>query len=157
MRIEHVPNVKGLRRDWRAAQIIATAGGTAIVAMAALAIVGMLTAQPAPPVPATPPAAAPAAPSAAPSVAAAREAEDAAICDAAVAAAQALGVLPGFAQRDGGHTRPGDRQGRYICGARTDAARYAIVFDLTCTRLGTPGCIVPIEVDLDGSPVYRRK
>jgi hypothetical protein len=144
MRIEHSPNLPALRREWRLALIVGAAGGILLLSVAALIAVDFLAA--------TPPAP-PRAPSI--SVQAARIQEDIAICDAALAAVQSLGILPAFAVRDGDETRPGGAPGRYVCGAKTDAARYTVTFDLTCKRLGA-GCIVPQEVTQDGTSIYRR-
>ena len=149
MRIEHEPNLRALRRDWVGARVVGSIGLILVLAAAVLAVLGLMTRQPSPlPKPAaTPPQA----------LAAARQQEDVALCDGALAAAQTLGVLPSFAVRDGDATRPGGAQGRYICGAKTDAARYAITFDLACTHLGQGNCIVPVEVTQDGTSIYRRK
>ncbi len=147
MRIEHEPNIPGLQRDWLAARIVGIAGLLLILAITGLAIVDLLSQQPSPPPPA---AVSPQA------LAAARRQEDIALCDGALAAAQGLGVLPAFAVRDGDATRPGGVQGRYICNAKTDAAHYAIAFDLACPQLSAH-CIVPFEVTQDGTSLYRRK
>ncbi|MEJ0027038.1 MAG: hypothetical protein WDN01_13505 [Rhizomicrobium sp.] len=149
MRIEHQPNVTGLKRDWLGARIVGAAGLVLILAVLGLATLNLVSRPPpSPPSAAVPPQA----------LAAARRQEDIALCDAALAAAQGLGVVPSFAARDGDATRPGGIEGRYICGAKTDAARYAITFDLACTRLdAASACVVPSEVTLNGASIYRRK
>ncbi|MEI9991003.1 MAG: hypothetical protein WDM86_13285 [Rhizomicrobium sp.] len=150
MRIEHQPNMRALQRDWLAARIVGLAGLVLIAAVAGLATFDLVSPRPLPlprPVVASPQA-----------LAAARRQEDIALCDGALAAAQALGVVPTFAVRDGDQTRPGGAQGRYICGAKTDAAGYAITFDLACTHLGAGGnCIVPFAVTQNGTSIYRRQ
>ena len=145
MRIEHDPDVAALKRDWLGARIVGAAGVLLIVVVAGLAIAALLSR------PSSTPAPSPQA------QAAARTREDIALCNAALASVQALGVLPGFAVRDGDRTMPGGAQGRYSCNARTDAAHYRVTFELACTRLGASNCIVPLEVDQDGISVYRRK
>ncbi len=149
MRIEHQPNVTGLSRDWLGARIVGAAGLVLILAVAGLATLNLVSRQ------SVPPPSAVASPQA---LAAARRQEDVALCDAALAAAQGLGVVPSFAVRDGDMTRPGGVEGRYICGAKTDAARYAITFDLACTRLDAGRkCVVPFAVTLNGASIYLRK
>jgi len=150
MRIEHQPNLAALRRDWLGARIVGAAGlvlVAAVIALATLSLLSRPTALPTPPVPValTPQA-----------LAAARRQEDIALCNEALAAAQGLGVLPAFAVRDGDETTPGTVQGRYTCHAKTDAAHYAIAFDLACMRLGQGHCVVPAEVTQDGTSIYRR-
>ena len=147
MRIEHESNLRSLQRDWLAAWIIGTLGLLLIAAVAVLATLDLLSPRRLPqPVAVSPQA-----------VAAARRQEDIALCDGALTAAQKLGVLPAFAVREGDVTRPGGAQGRYVCGAKTDAAHYAVTFDLACTQLGRGNCIVPFDVTQDGTSIYRRK
>jgi hypothetical protein len=148
MRIEHQPNMRGLKRDWLGARAVLFAGSILIAAVIGLAALSLASRQPVP----VPQAAMPS-PQA---LAAARRQEDIALCDGALAAVQTLGVLPAYAVRDGDETKPGGAEGRYICGAKTDAAHYAITFDLTCTHLGQGNCIAPFEVTQDGAAIYRR-
>jgi hypothetical protein len=152
MRFEHDPDMRALRREWSAARIVGTLGLLFIVAVSAAGIYLRATGVAAPPATAAPPQAAPADDSAA------RRAESIAICDAAVAEAQHQGLVPGYARRDGDDAANTAVQGRYVCTAKTDAARYRITFDLQCTRLGTPGCINLFTVEQDGGGVlYTRK
>ncbi|MEJ0042851.1 MAG: hypothetical protein WDM81_11880 [Rhizomicrobium sp.] len=97
MRIEHQPNVTGLSRDWLGARIVGAAGLVLILAVAGLATLNLVSRQ------SVPPPSAVASPQA---LAAARRQEDVALCDAALAAAQGLGVVPSFAVRDGDMTSP---------------------------------------------------
>lgn len=145
MRIEHSPNLPALRREWLVARIMWAVGGLLVIAIAGLISIDLLAAGP--PRPAAVSAQA---------LAAARTQEDIAICNAALAAVQSLGILPTFAVRDGDQTKPGGKPGRYVCGAKTDAAHYTVTFDLACKRLGAAGCIVPQEVTQDGTSIYRR-
>lgn len=87
---------------------------------------------------------------------AARRAEDIAVCDTALGAAQKLGVVPNFAVRDGDRSASTGVQGRYVCNARTDAARYAVIFDIACTHLGDPRCLVLAAVTQNGTILYKR-
>jgi len=150
MRIEHEPNMRALRRDWLGARIVGAVGLLLILAVAGLATLSLMSPQPLPPAPAQTALPSPQA------LAAARRQEDVALCDGALAAVQALGVLPAFAVRDGDETKPGGQQGRYVCNAKTDAARYVITFDLTCAHMGRGTCIVPYDVAQDGTSIYRR-
>jgi hypothetical protein len=144
------PNIRALRREWLAARIMAGLG-----LLLLLAVVGVITATE---MSGTQPATAPPATAAAPDTAEARRAEDIALCDAALATAQGVGLVPGFATRDGNVAAPGDAQGRYVCRARTDAAKYTIAFDLACTHLGDAKCIVLYKIAQDGGGVlYQRR
>ncbi|HXC56746.1 MAG TPA: hypothetical protein VNU97_15720 [Rhizomicrobium sp.] len=143
-----------LRREWLAARIAAVFGGLLLIAVGVLMVMNEL-ASPAPTAATPPPAAASAPPA---DTAEARRQEDIALCDAALATVQGLGLVPNFAVRDGDEARPAGVQGRYVCGARTDAAKYAITFDLACTHLGDAACIVPFAITQDGTRVlYQRK
>jgi hypothetical protein len=149
MKIEHVPNVPALQRDWLAARVVGALGLVLVLAAVVLAAVALLSAHRAPVTTAARPAQSPA------ELAQARRAEGIALCDAALAAAQKIGVVPGFAARTSDDTAPAP-QGRYICTAKTDASAYAITFDLACPRLAA-NCILPYDVTQDGTSIYRRK
>jgi hypothetical protein len=87
----------------------------------------------------------------------ARREEGIAICTAALAAVQNLGLVPQFATLDGGDTQATGVRGRYVCAAKTDAAKYAVTFDLTCTNLGAANCIAPFSIIQDDNTViYKR-
>ena len=48
-------------------------------------------------------------------------------------------------------------RGRYVCHAKTDAAKYTVTFDLPCTDLTQAKCVQLYSIALDGSGVlYRR-
>lgn len=148
MYFEHDPNMPALRREWLGARIVGALGVVFIVAVAAFGIYVRSQGLPVAP----PPQAA------APDNPAARRAEDIAICDAALAETQREGILPAYAKRDGDAAVTTSVQGRYICRAATEAARYAIVFDLGCTRLGEPNCIGLYTVEQEGGgTIYQRK
>jgi hypothetical protein len=147
-KIEHDPNMPALRREWLAARIVAAFGVLLLALVVAGIVEDLWFAQPA-----VAPAAAPAA---APNAEARRQ-EDIALCTAALASAQALGIVPGFAVRDGDETRTTNVQGRYICNAKTDAARYTIIFDLACRNLGQSNCIVPFQIVQQGGGVIFQR
>lgn len=142
------PNMPALRREWRAAQIVGAAGGLLVLLVLGALVVMWLQSPVVPTASVTIPV---------PDQSAARHAEGVAICAAAVAEAQATHIVPDFARPDGGEAASTQVQGRYVCGARTDAANYQITFDLGCTRLGTPGCIGVYAIAQDGTVLYRRK
>ena len=147
------PNLPALRREWLAARVMAVIGVLLLLAVAVLIGVSAFYGPPATPT-ATPVTASP---PAAPDTAQARRQEDIALCDAALATVQTLGLVPAFAARDGDSAAPGNVQGRYICHARTGAARYTLIFDLACTHLGDAKCIVPITISQDpGGVLYQR-
>ncbi|HWD26455.1 MAG TPA: hypothetical protein VG387_04775 [Rhizomicrobium sp.] len=156
MKIAHDPNVPALRRDWLAARIVGTAGALLILAAVVLAAVALWVPKKtiAPQAPPAPSAARPA-PSAA-EVAQARRAEGTAICDSALAAAQKIGIVPGFAVRTSDDTAPAP-QGRYTCTAKTDVSAYAVTFDLGCPKQGGNCVVVPYTITQDGANIYQRK
>ncbi len=149
------PNMRALRREWLGARIVAVFGALLVIAVLAVIAADWMAGNETPVLPSAtrvvPTQISPA------DTAAARRAEDIALCDAALAAVQGLGLVPGFAQRDGDSAAPTQTQGRYVCRAKTDAAKYTIAFDLACTRLGESGCIVPYSIAQDGGGVlYQR-
>ena len=145
------PNIRALRREWLAARVMAGLGLLLLLAVVGVIAMTEMSGT------VTPPPAAPPATTAAPDTAEARRAENIALCDAALATAQGVGLVPGFATRDGDVAAPGDAQGRYVCRARTDAAKYTIAFDLACTHLGDAKCIVLYKIAQDGGGVlYQR-
>ncbi|MBL6852269.1 MAG: hypothetical protein ISS15_08480 [Alphaproteobacteria bacterium] len=165
MRIEHEPNVPALRRDWLGARIVGALGLLILLAAGALFVATLWSGnQPAPVTAENPPS--PPASSAAPNdtvvvpappPAEARRQEDVALCTAALATAQQQGIIPGFATLASQETQNTDVSGRYICLAKTDAARYSIDFDLTCTNLSQGNCIALFNVSQAGGGVlYQR-
>jgi hypothetical protein len=158
MKIEHVPNIPALRRDWLVARIVGTLGVLLIAAVAVLSAVALVgpQQQQRPAVPSRPAVATTRQPTLSPAqIAQARRAEGIALCDAALAAVQKTGLVPGFAVRTSDDTAPAP-QGRYTCTAKTDVSAYAITFDLACPKLAET-CILPYEISQDGTSIYRRK
>ncbi len=144
-------DLRALKREWLVARIVAGFGGLLLGAVVTVLVVSAFqTADEAPrdqPVQAEGPPA---------DTAEARRQEDIALCDAALVSAQTLGIVPAFAVRDGDRSEPGGVEGRYVCHARTDAAKYAITFDLACTHLGDGKCIVPYTIAQNGTALYQR-
>jgi hypothetical protein len=158
MLIDHQPNMRALKREWLAARVMAVLALVLVGGVAAVQIADNFfgsAPEPGAVVPTevtSPPVVLPLAPSVD-----ARRAEDIALCDAALATVQAMGLLPGFATRDGDKAENTTVQGRYTCRAKTNAAKYSIAFDLACTRLGEDGCIVPYTVAQTGGAIlYQR-
>jgi hypothetical protein len=143
---DHQPDMRALRREWWAARIVGTLGAVLlIVVLGSVAVMKM-----------SGPARAPA-PTSPIDTAAARRAEDIALCDAALAATQDLKLLPAYARRDGDTAGTTAVQGRYVCHARTEAAKYTITFDLGCTDLSQAGCIGLYTIEQQGGGViYQR-
>jgi hypothetical protein len=145
-------NIRALRREWLAARVVGALAGVLLLTLGVLAFAGWWQGphNAETPVPRAPSAAAP-------GEAKARHEESVAICTAALATAQQLGLVPDFATLDGGDTTPAGVQGRYACAAKTDAAKYALTFDLTCTNLSAGNCIALYSITQDGGTViYRR-
>lgn len=166
MLIEHEPNMPALRRDWLGARIVGSIGLLVLVVAVASLAASLWPATPPAPVAAvvsTPPPAAAPAPSdtvvvPTTSAADARRQENVALCSAALGTAQQQGILPAFAALASEETQNTDVQGRYICLAKTDASRYSIDFDLTCTNLSQGNCISLYLVSQAGGGVlYQRK
>ena len=155
MQQDHESNMPALKREWLAARIVAVIAVLLLIAVLGVIVADTLSVDNAPlPVASAPTEIAP--PSAA-DVEAARSAEDVALCDAALATVQGQGLLPNFATRDGDTAEPTQVRGRYVCRAKTTAAKYSIAFDLACTRLGEAGCIVPFQIAQDrGGVIYQR-
>ncbi|MEJ1969359.1 MAG: hypothetical protein WDN03_12115 [Rhizomicrobium sp.] len=164
MKIEHDPDVPALQREWLVARLVAALG--LVLLLSAAAVMGAAHWSRMPPAPAPAPAAAPppvvaggetAVVPVAPSADARRQ-ENIALCTAALAAAQRLGYVPAFATVASDETWNTEVRGRYICLARTDAAKYSLDFDLTCTNLGAGDCISLYSVSQAGGGVlYQRK
>jgi hypothetical protein len=163
MRVEHEPNMPGLRRDWLGARVVGITGLLVLLAAVGLMIASLWPATEPAPVAAIPPPASTAAPSDTvvvpmTSSADARRQENIALCTAALGTAQQQGILPGFATLASEETQNTNVQGRYICLAKTDASRYSIDFDLTCTNLSQGNCILLYAVSQAGGGVlYQRK
>ncbi len=130
MRIEHEPDMPGLRRDWLGARVIGGLGVVVLLTAAALTIAGLWRGYPPAPISSTaPPAVSTAAPSdtvvvPATSAADARRQENIALCTAALLRRNARALFPVSRRRR--RLQNTDVQGRYICLAKTDAARYSI-------------------------------
>ena len=150
MQQDHESNMPALKREWLAARIVAVIAVLLLIAVLGVIVADTLSADNAPlPVASAPPVPTEIAPPSAADVEAARTAEDIALCDAALATVQGQGLLPNFATRDGDTAEPTQVRGRYVCRAKTTAAKYTIAFDLACTRLGEAGCIVPFQIAQD--------
>jgi len=163
MRIEHEPNMLALRREWLVARVVGVFGLVTLLAMVVLVGSAYWPSGPSP-VAVAPPAAPVAAPPTSSvvvpttSMADARRQENIALCTAALGTAQKQGIVPAFAVLASEETQNTDVQGRYICLAKTDAARYSVDFDLTCTDLSTGNCISLYNVSQAGGGVlYQRK
>jgi hypothetical protein len=138
-------NMRGLRREWLAARIFSAVGALLLGAIIGL-IVLVKVYGPAP-VPAGPAV-----------TDAQRRADTIALCTAAVAAAQGLGILPAFARLASDEVQRNAIPGRYTCFARTDADKYQVTIDLMCKHLNDPKCITLIGVTQDGGGVlYQRR
>ena len=158
MQQDHESNMPALRREWLAARILAVIAVLLLITVVGVIVADTFLADTAPlPVASAPPVPTEITPPPAADVQAARTAEDIALCDAALAAVQGQGLLPTFATRDGDTAEPTQVRGRYVCHAKTTAAKYTIAFDLACTRLGEAGCIVPFQIAQDRFGVlYQR-
>ena len=158
MQQDHESNMPALKREWLAARVVAVIAGLLLIVVLGVIVASTFSAENAPlPVASAPPVPTETTPPPAADVAAARTAEDIALCDAALAAVQGQGLLPSFATRDGDTAEPTQVRGRYVCHAKTTAAKYSIAFDLACTRLGEASCIVPFQIAQDrGGVLYQR-
>jgi len=133
-------NMRGLRREWRAAQIFAVIFILLLIAVGALSVLSSGNNQ-----------------SALQQAALQRQRMAIALCNAALASAEGFALVPGYTKLASDVVQGGSVAGRYTCYAQTDAAKYQITFDLMCRNLDDPKCINLFSVTQDGTgAIYQR-
>jgi hypothetical protein len=141
--------LRAMRLEWLAARIVGGIGLCAIAAAIVLLILGRAP-PPQSPAPAQSQSAAPAADDV--------HAQGLTLCNSALASAVNFGVLPTDTKLAGDAPQSTDVRGRYVCQAATDAAKYAVTFDLICENIGDRRCIALFRVAQNGGgTLYQRQ
>ncbi len=80
------------------------------------------------------------------------------ICSMALNTAKNFGIVPQYGQLATARLAATDVQGRYVCLAATNAAKYVLAVDLLCRDLKSPRCISLYNVSQsDGTVLYQRQ
>ncbi len=80
------------------------------------------------------------------------------LCRMELANAQNYGLIPQFGRLSDPNPQKTDIQGRYVCQAATQAAKYTIAADLVCRNLADPHCVALYSVTQDdGTVLYQRQ
>ena len=152
---DHEPNSSALKREWLTARVVLIVGFTLAIAAGAylgLAWRGKVEH-------ARQQAAADIAKEDADSKANTALAEQgAAFCHAALANAQGMGIVPGFAKPADIAPKATKTTGRYLCAATTDSSVFTVAADLVCRDLKNPKCVSLYAVAQNGKTVlYKRQ
>ena len=149
---EDEPDMSALSREWLAARVVVIGG---FIIAIAVALYFALWATPAP-APEQEAAAQTQQPNASD-----QEAEAGAehqLCRMELASAQNFGLIPQFGRLSDPNPQKTDVQGRYVCQAETQAAKYQIAADLVCRNLDDPRCVALYSVTQDnGTVLYQRQ
>ena len=79
-------------------------------------------------------------------------------CAVTLAAAQKLGIVPGFAKLTHPLPQSTKTTGRYVCDAASPSSQFRIAGDLICRDLKSGHCVSLYAVTQDGSTVlYKRE
>jgi len=142
--VERDVNMKGLQREWLAARIFAVLAILLVVAVTVAALV-------------LPPNSLPGVSADNSGAAEQRRAASVALCSAALAVTQSVGIVPNFTRLASDVVQKTGVRGRYSCLAQTSAAKYLITFDLMCRNLADAKCIDLYSVVQDGTgALYQR-
>jgi hypothetical protein len=83
---------------------------------------------------------------------------EAQICSMALSTAKNFGIVPQYGQLATARLAATDVQGRYVCVAATQAAKYVLAVDLLCRNLKSPRCTSLYNVSQsDGTVLYQRQ
>ena len=84
--------------------------------------------------------------------------DEAAVCTLAINSAKNFGIVPQYGQLASLKLALTAVQGRYICVARTNIARYFLAVDLQCRDLTSARCVSLYNVSQsDGTVLYQRQ
>ncbi|MBI1329001.1 MAG: hypothetical protein GC166_03745 [Alphaproteobacteria bacterium] len=79
------------------------------------------------------------------------------VCKTALKGATDYGILPGYTKLASTAPAATKMQGRYTCVGTTDAAQYAVVFDLLCNDIANEKCVMLMGVQADdGNVLFAR-
>jgi hypothetical protein len=80
------------------------------------------------------------------------------VCIREIVNAETLGVVPKYAKLASGAPAATGVQGRYVCNAATDVAKYAVTADLICADMRKADCVKLYSVKSDdGTVLYQAK
>ncbi len=80
------------------------------------------------------------------------------MCTTGVAAAKAFGILPTYGRLASLKVGKTDVQGRYVCVAATQVAKYLVAVELYCRNLKDRRCVSLYSVSQDdGTVLYQRQ
>jgi len=80
------------------------------------------------------------------------------MCTTGVATAKAFGIVPSYGQLASLNVGRTDVQGRYVCVAATQAAKYLVAVELFCRNLKDRHCVSLYSVtQQDGTVLYQRQ
>lgn len=84
--------------------------------------------------------------------------DEAAICTLAINSAKNFGIVPQYGQLATLKLALTSVQGRYVCVAQTNVARYFLSVDLECHDLKSPRCVSLYNVSQpNGTVLYQRQ
>jgi hypothetical protein len=144
--IEQGAGQRALSREWLAARIVVIGG--LVVAAAVAAYFGWIK-----PAYLTPPQPTPEQQEARANAQAVLD-----MCTTGVAAAKAFGILPPYGRLVSLNVGRTDVQGRYVCQAATQVAKYLVAVELYCRNLKDRRCVSLYSVTQDdGTVLYQRQ
>jgi hypothetical protein len=80
------------------------------------------------------------------------------MCTTGIAAAKAFGILPSYGHLASPNAGRTDVQGRYVCVAGTQVAKYLVAVELLCRDLKDRRCVSLYSVTQDdGTVLYQRQ
>ena len=80
------------------------------------------------------------------------------MCTTGVGAAKAFGIIPPYGRLASLNVGRTDVQGRYVCVAATQAAKYLVAVELLCRNLKDRRCVLLYSVSqTDGTVLYQRQ
>jgi len=80
------------------------------------------------------------------------------VCTTALMNAKNFGVVPAGGRLTDPDPRQTDQDGRYICDAATDKAKYSIAVDIVCAQVAKGKCVSIYNIAQDdGSVLYQRQ
>jgi hypothetical protein len=81
-----------------------------------------------------------------------------ALCSSALNTAQSFGIMPRYSKLASDKLETTNVQGRYVCLAATDVAKYTVAADLVCRDLRDKRCVNLYSVTRDdGTVLYQRQ
>lgn len=88
---------------------------------------------------------------------AAEAAAGAELCRVTLAKAQAMGLVPSFAESDSDMPQSTKKAGRYVCSASTTSSVFSLGTELDCADLKNPKCVTLYAVVQNGNTVLFKR